>query len=125
MSHFAKVYLDGVVETVIFAEQDFIDSLPIEEGYTWVQTSYNTKGNLHYSPITGLPDDGIPLRKNYAQIGGIYDINKDAFIPPQPFNSWLLDDETCLWYPPTPKPNEPGKYYYWGEMKQEWIEFTP
>jgi len=125
MSHFAKVYMDGVVENVIVAEQDFIDSLPVEEGFTWIQTSYNTKGNIHYDPITNLPDGGIPFRKNYAQLGGTYDAVKDAFIPPQTYNSWILDEETCLWIPPIPKPKVSGKHYYWGEIKQNWIEFIP
>ena len=124
MSHFAKVYMDGVVEEVIVAEQDYIDSLPVEEGYTWIKTSYNTKGNVHYSPITSIPDGGIPFRKNYAQIGGTYDAVRDAFIPQQPFNSWILDDETCLWMPPIPKPDD-GKLYYWGEVMGKWIEFIP
>jgi hypothetical protein len=125
MSHFAKVYMDGVVENIIVAEQDFIDSLPVEEGYTWVQTSYNTKGNVHYDPITNLPDGGLPFRKNYAQLGGTYDAVKDAFIPPQTYNSWILDEETCLWIPPIPKPEISGKHYYWDEIKQNWIEFIP
>tara|TARA_R110001632_G_scaffold160997_1_gene279356 strand:- start:13 stop:285 length:273 start_codon:yes stop_codon:yes gene_type:complete len=86
MSHFAKV-VDGIVETVIVAEQDFIDT---QEG-TWVQTSYNTYGGVHSLGNT-------PLRKNYAGIGSVYDAGRDAFYAPQPSEgTWTLDEDTCLW----------------------------
>ena len=86
MSHFAKV-VDGVVEIVLVAEQDFIDT---QEG-TWVQTSYNTYGGVH-------SDGKTPLRKNYAGAGFIYDTDRDAFIPPKPSEGeWNLDEDTCLW----------------------------
>tara|TARA_R110000764_G_scaffold232235_1_gene324474 strand:+ start:385 stop:654 length:270 start_codon:yes stop_codon:yes gene_type:complete len=85
MSHFAKV-VDGVVEIVIVAEQDFIDA---QEG-TWVQTSYNTYGGVH---VNG----GTPLRKNYAGIGSVYDAGRDAFYAPQPSENATLDEDTCLW----------------------------
>ena len=86
MSHFAKV-VDGIVETVIVAEQDFIDT---QEG-TWVQTSYNTGGGVHSTGKT-------PLRKNYAGIGSVYDAGRDAFYAPQPSEgTWTLDENTCLW----------------------------
>ena len=87
MSHFAKV-VDGVVEIVIVAEQDFIDDHC--EG-TWVQTSYNTYGGVH-------SDGKTPLRKNYAGVGYTYDEDRDAFIPPKPSEGeWSLDEDTCLW----------------------------
>jgi len=120
LSHFAKVE-DGIVTQVIVAEQDFIDT---QEG-TWVQTSYNTRGGVHYSPETGSPDGGVALRKNYAGIGFTYDAVRDAFIPPQPYPSWLLNEDTCLWEAPVPHPND-GKLYNWNEDTVSWVELpTP
>lgn len=112
MSHFAKVE-NGIVTQVIVAEQDVIDSGLFGTG--WVQTSYNTHAGQH--------PDGRPLRKNYAGIGYIYDSTRDAFIPLQPYASWILDDNTCLWNPPTPMPTD-GKLYYWDEPSLTWIEST-
>ena len=89
MAHFAKVE-DGIVTQVIVAEQDVIDSGLFGDG--WVQTSYNTQGGQH-------PEDR-PLRKNFAGIGFAYDAERDAFIPPQNYPSWALNEETCLWEPP-------------------------
>lgn len=115
MSHFAKV-VDGKVTQVIVAEleffQTFVDSSPGE----WIQTSYNTHGGVH---ATG----GTPLRKNYAGIGFTYDRTKDAFIPPQPFASWVLDDNTCLWNAPVAMPTD-GKAYSWDEATKAWVEVT-
>jgi len=112
MSHFAKVE-NGIVTQVIVAEQDVIDSGLFGTG--WVQTSYNTHAGQH-------PDDR-PLRKNYAAIGYTYDSTRDAFIPLQPYASWILDDNTCLWNPLTPMPTD-GKLYYWDEPSLTWIEST-
>jgi len=111
MAHFAKV-LDGKVLNVIVAEQDFIDNFIDSSAGEWIQTSYNTRGGQH---ILG----GTPLRKNYAGIGFTYDKEKDAFIPPQPYPSWTLDDETCLWNSPIPMP-EDGNFYEWNETDQQW-----
>ena len=111
MSHFAKVNLNRIVETVIVAEQDFIDTLP----GIWIQTSYNTLGGVH---LLG----GTPLRKNYAGIGYTYDIDKDAFIPPQPYPSWTLNEETCLWEAPTPRPDYENRWD-WDETSLSWIKF--
>lgn len=108
MSHFARVENSVVVE-VIVAEQDFIDSLP--NASSWVQTSYNTSGGEH--------PEGRPLRKNYAGVGYIYDPIRDAFIPPKPFNSWVLDDYTCCWASPVPYPTD-GKDYTWDEPTVSW-----
>lgn len=117
MSHFAKVQ-DGLVVQVLVAEQDFIDTLP--DAQAWVQTSYNTRGGLHHGP-DGQPD-GLPqLRKNFAGIGYAYDAARDAFIPPQPYPSWLLDEATCLWGPPVPYPDD-GVPYRWDEDTQAWVE---
>ena len=113
MSHFAKV-VDGVVTQVIVAEpeffQTFVDSSPGE----WIQTSYNTHGGEHKL-------GGTPLRKNYAGIGFTYDRVKDAFIPPKPFASWLLNEDTCLWDAPVAMPDD-GKIYEWDETTVNWVE---
>ena len=115
MSHYAKVE-NGIVTQVIVAEQDFINTLPNKD---WVQTSYNTYGNVHYGSDR-KPDGGIALRKNYATVGSIYDALRDAFYTPSPFPSWLLNETTYLWEPPIPYP-EDGKDYLWNEEKQEWV----
>lgn len=113
MAHFAKV-VDGKVSQVIVAEleffQTFVDSSPGE----WIQTSYNTHGGVH---ATG----GTPMRKNYAGIGFTYDRTRDAFIPPQPFASWTLNDSTCLWNAPVAMPID-GKQYAWDEATTAWVE---
>ena len=93
MAHFALVNAQGIVEQVIVAEQDVIDSGLFGNPSSWVQTSYNTHGGVH-------ANGGTPLRKNYAGIGFTYDSVRDAFIPPKPYNTWVLDEETCLWNPP-------------------------
>lgn len=120
MSHFAKVE-NGVVTQVIVAEQDFIDSGLVGGG--WVQTSYNTRGGVHYGP-DGQPDEGVALRKNYAGVGYAYDAERDAFIPPKFFQSWVLDENTCLWEPPVPMPTD-EKVYKWDEEIVSWVEDTP
>ena len=119
MSHFAKV-VDGIVTQVIVAEpeffQTFVDSSPGE----WIQTSYNTHGGQH-------SNGGTPLRKNYAGIGYSYDRTKDAFIPPKPYPSWVLNEETCLWNAPTPKPTPDlvlPDYYEWDETTTSWVQRT-
>jgi hypothetical protein len=113
MAHFAKV-VDGVVTQVIVAEpeffQTFVDSSPGE----WIQTSYNTLGGEHKL-------GGTPLRKNYAGIGFTYDRTKDAFIPPKPFASWVLNESTCLWGAPVAMPQD-GKFYSWDEETTNWVE---
>ena len=113
MAHFAKVN-NGIVEQVIVAEPEFfttfVDSSPGE----WIQTSYNTSGGVHKL-------GGTPLRKNFAGIGFTYDRTKDAFIPPKPFNSWLLNETTCLWEAPTPMPQD-DKVYNWDEATTSWVE---
>lgn len=112
MSHFAYVNSDGIVEQVIVAEQDVIDSGLFGNPLRWVQTSYNTFGGEHRL-------GGTPLRKNYAGIGYKYDSILDAFIPPKPYNSWVLNKNTCLWESPIPYPND-GNSYVWNEEKQSW-----
>ena len=110
MSHYAKVE-NGVVTQVIVAEQDVIDSGLFGSG--WVQTSYNTSGGQH--------PQNTPLRKNYAGVGYTYDANRDAFIPPKPYASWQLDEDTCLWNSPVAMPTD-DKKYQWDESTTSWIE---
>ena len=117
MSHFAKVE-NGKVVQVIVAEQDVIDSGIF--GHGWVQTSYNTRGNVHYGQ-DGQPDGGVALRGNYAGIGYTYDEANDVFYAPQPFPSWTLNNQTWLWEAPVPYPND-GKLYRWDEDTTSWIE---
>lgn len=113
MAHFAKV-VDGKVSQVIVAEPEFFDTFVDTSPGQWIQTSYNTHGGVH---ING----GTPLRKNYAGVGYSYDPVRDAFIPPQPFPSWLLNDDSCLWDPPVPMPTD-GKLYVWDEPTLSWVE---
>lgn len=117
MAHYARINAYNIVEQVIVADQEFINSL--EDATSWIQTSYNTLGGKHYNPETNLEDNGVPLRKNYAGLGFTYDATRDAFIPPQPFLSWELNETTCLWEPPQPYP-EDGHYYTWNEDALKW-----
>ena len=94
MGHHAKV-LNGIVTQVIVAEPEFFDTFVDTSPGEWIQTSYNTHGGQH--------PEGRPLRKNYAGIGFTYDRERDAFIPPKPDDSWVLNEETCLWEEPTQK----------------------
>tara|TARA_Y100000296_G_scaffold65719_1_gene77447 strand:- start:119 stop:487 length:369 start_codon:yes stop_codon:yes gene_type:complete len=120
MSHFAEIK-DGIVQRVLVIEQDVLDSGNWGDPDNWIQTSYNTRGGIHYAPNSNTPDDGIALRKNYAGKGYTYDQTRDAFIPPQPYPSWLLDEETCLWNAPIPRPDD-GKMYDWNEDTTSWVE---
>ena len=121
MAHFAKV-VDGVVTKVVVAEQEFFDTFVDDSPGDWIQTSYNTHGGVHYGQ-DGQPDGGIALRKNYAGIGYTYDYDRDAFIPTQPFASWTLNEDSCLWQPPVPRPND-GKRYVWNENIVNWTEIV-
>jgi len=120
MAHFAKVN-NGIVEQVIVAEPEFFDTFVDSSPGQWIQTSYNTRGGKHYNPETGelSADQSKALRKNYAGIGFTYDAAKDAFIPPKPFNSWLLDEDTCLWNAPVAYPDD-GGLYQWNEETTSW-----
>ena len=122
MGHFAKVS-NGIVTRVIVAEADFFNNFVDDSPGQWIQTSYNTRGGVHYQPNTNEPseDQSKALRKNYAGIGYTYDSTRDAFIPPQPFNSWTLDEDTCLWDSPVPYPTD-GKLYKWNEEILNWEE---
>ena len=114
MAHFAKIE-DGIVTQVNVVDEEYFHANR-ETRYTgtWVQTSYNTQGGVH---LLG----GTPLRKNYAGIGYTYDETRDAFIPPKPFNSWLLNEDTCQWDAPVAYPTD-DKRYQWDEEQQQWTE---
>jgi len=123
MAHYAKVN-NGIVEQVIVAEAEFFDTFVDSSPGEWIQTSYNTRGGVHYSPETGEPDDGTPLRKNFAGVGFTYDSALDAFYTPQPYSSWTLKEDTCLWEAPVAYPDD-DKMYSWNEETQSWDEVTP
>lgn len=112
MAHFAKVN-NGIVEQVIVAEPEFFNTFVDSSPGQWIQTSYNTYGGVHI-------DGGTPLRMNYAGIGFTYDATKDAFIPPKPFPSWVLNESTCLWDAPVAYP-EGGLMYRWDEPTTSWV----
>lgn len=99
------------------------DELTARTGDVYKQTSYNTRGGVHYNPETGEPsaDQSKALRKNYAGLGYTYDATRDAFIPPKPYASWVLNEDTCLWDAPVPYPTD-GKRYTWDEATTSWVE---
>jgi hypothetical protein len=121
MAHFAEIDKNNIVTRVLVVDnseenngQVFLaDTLGL--GGTWIKTSYNTFGGVH-------SNGGTPLRKNYAGIGYTYDSSRDAFIPPKPFNSWMLNEDTCLWDAPTPMPVQEGKVFKWVEEDLNWQE---
>ena len=116
MSHFAQV-IDGIVQQVIVAEQDFIDTL--ENPSQWIQTSYNTRWNVHYINGTDTPSGSSAFRGNYAGKGDIYDAENDVFYAQQPYPSWTLNKNKWAWESPVPYPND-GNNYLWDETSQQW-----
>ena len=121
MSHFAKV-LDGTVVQVIVAGPEFFDTFVDSSPGQWIQTSYNTRGGVHYDQ-DGNPDGGVALRGNYAGIGYTYDQANDVFYAPQPFASWTLDQTKWMWQSPVPYPAD-GKLYRWDEATKNWVEVS-
>jgi hypothetical protein len=126
MTHFAKLNENNVVVFVTAGRQeDDGKELELTErtGDVYRQTSYNTRGGVHYHPETGEPsaDQSKALRYNYAGIGFTYDEERDAFIPPKPFDSWVLDEATCLWTAPIEYPAD-GGVYQWDESLGDWVE---
>jgi hypothetical protein len=119
MSHFAKV-VDGKVTQVIVAEADFFNNFVDTSPGQWLQTSYNTRGNVHYGQ-DGQPDGGVALNKNYAGIGYTWD--GTGFAAPQPYPSWTLNQDTYLWESPVPYPTD-DKQYTWDEATTSWVEVT-
>ena len=130
MAHFAKV-VNGTVTNVIVAEPEFFDTFVDDSPVEWIQTSYNTRYGKHYEPNSDTlsSDQSKALRKNYAIIGGTYDATRDAFLPPHRYASWTLNEDTCVYDPPIPMPND-GKYYDWDESAYQadntkgWVEIT-
>ena len=121
MAHYALIDENNIVVNVIVGrdENEVVDGVSDWEahysevtGFRVLRTSYNTSGGSHLN-------DGVPFRKNYAGIGYTYDENRDAFIPPKPFESWVLNEDTCLWESPAPYPSD-GERYTWDEELQEW-----
>jgi len=128
MSHFAKLDENNIVTFVTVGRQEDDgreEELIARTGDVYKQTSYNTRGGVHYDPETGEPseDQTKALRKNYAGIGFTYDEERDAFIPPKPFDSWVLDEDTCLWVAPVEYPAD-GADYVWDEETGNWSEVT-
>ena len=123
MSHFAKLDENNVVTFVTVGRQED-DGLEAElserTGDVYKQTSYNTRGGVHYTDGVPSEDQTKALRFNYAGIGFTYDEERDAFIPPKPFESWVLDEYTCLWVAPVPYP-EDGEPYSWDESEGSWV----
>jgi hypothetical protein len=123
MSHFAKIENNIVTFVTVGRQED--DGLELElcerTGDTYRQTSYNTRGGVHYTDGEPSADQTKALRKNYAGIGYTFDEERDAFIPPKPFESWLLDEDTCLWEAPVEYPTD-GGIYAWDEESLSWIE---
>lgn len=127
MAHYAKVK-DGVVTQVIVAEPEFFDTFVDTEPGEWVQTSYNTFGGKHYTEDedgvrTESADQSKALRKNYAGVGYIYDAVKDAFYAPQPYDSWTLDEDSCLWEAPIAYPSDEF-VYEWNEESGVWEQMS-
>lgn len=120
MAHFAEIDKNGTVLRVLVTDNNMpnegLDWLESRLGGTWIKTSYNTKEGKH---LTG----GTPLRKNFASVGMTYDSERDAFLPPKPFESWVLNEETCQWESPIPKPDD-EKIYEWDEETTSWLEVT-
>jgi hypothetical protein len=118
MAHYAFLESNNIVTEVIVGKDEGEDGIDWEQWYgdfrgqTCKRTSYNTSGGVHLS-------GGTPFRKNYAGIGFTYDPQRDAFIPPKPFDSWILNEDSCLWQAPVSYPND-GKKYAWNEPNQSW-----
>ena len=117
MAHFAQIDENNIVTQVIAGVDEPVDGETLYAeitGLVWKKTSYNTLGGQHSL-------GGTPFRKNYAGVGYTYDAQRDAFIPPQPYASWSLDEQTCQWNAPTPYPND-GNIYSWDESTLTWTQ---
>jgi hypothetical protein len=115
MAHYAKVE-NTLVTQVIVAEAEFFDTFVDSSPGEWVQTSYNTHGGVH-------SEGNTPLRKNYAGLGYTYDTARDAFIAPQPYPSWVLNETSCIYEAPVPCPTD-DLMYSWDEDTTSWVETT-
>lgn len=124
MAHYAKVS-NGKVVKVIVAEASFFDNFVDDSPGTWIQTSYNTRGGVHYQPNSDIPssDQSLALRGNYAALGYTYDSTLDAFLKPKPYPSWILDETTYTWNAPISRPTGSAsmdQYYEWNESSNNW-----
>ena len=123
MAHYAFLDANNIVTEVIVGKDENEGGIDWEQHYgefrgqVCKRTSYNTRGGVH-------DHGGVPFRKNYAGIGYIYDPQRDAFIPPKPFPSWKLVEQSCLWDAPIPYPND-GNRYFWDEETQQWNKYDP
>ena len=128
MAHYAVLNTDNTVTMVFVGRDDVVTGIDdwetyyAPEGFTVKQTSYNTSGGVHYTDGEPSADQSKALRFNYAGIGFTYDENRDAFIPPQPYASWVLDETTCLWVAPIAYPAEGA--HTWDEQAGDWVEVT-
>jgi len=128
MAHYAVLDSGNTVTMVFVGRDDVVDGIDdwedyyAPEGFTVKQTSYNTYGGVHYTDGEPSADQSKALRFNYAGIGFTYDENRDAFIPPQPYASWVLDEDTCLWVAPIAYPAE--GMHTWDEQAGDWVEVT-
>jgi hypothetical protein len=125
MAHFAKLDENNLVTFVTVGRQEddgLEEELNARTGDVYRQTSYNTRGGVHYTDGEPSDDQSKALRYNYAGIGFTYDENRDAFIPPQPYASWVLDEATCLWVAPIAYPAE--GVHVWDEQAGDWVEVT-
>lgn len=122
MAHYAFLDENNIVTHVIVGKDEGEDGVDWEQFYGAVRTSYNTSGGIYYNPETNQPaqDQSKAFRKNYAGIGYSYDPVRDAFIPPKPFNSWILDEFSCTWKPPIDYPSD-GDKYTWNENSLQWV----
>ena len=128
MAHFAKINNLGIVVFVtVGRDEDNGKELELSArtGDTYRQTSYNTRGGIHYQPNSREPseDQSKALRKHIAGIGYTYDETRDAFIPPQNYPSWILNEDTCRWEAPVAYPDD-GKVYDWNEETKSWVELA-
>ena len=126
MAHFAKIDGNNLVTEVLVIDQVEINTGNWGDSAQWVQTSYNTRGGVYYTPGTTTPDpdQSKAFRKNFAGVGMVWDAGRDMFYWPQPFLSWTLDEQTGSWVSPVPlvcPPNEEA-HYHWDEGKQEWVD---
>jgi len=128
LAHFAKLDENNIVTFVTVGRQEDDGreaELSARTGDVYKQTSYNTRGGVHYTDGVLSEDQTKAFRKNYAGLGYTYDAGRDAFIPPKPYASWLLNEDTCLWDAPVAMPEDAGtgdKRYTWDEDTISWVE---
>jgi hypothetical protein len=130
LSHFAKLDENNIVTFVTVGRQEDDGQeavLSARTGDVYKQTSYNTRGGVHYTDGVPSEDQTKAFRKNYAGLGYTYDAGRDAFIPQKPYASWVLNETTCLWDAPVAMPEdagtgEPPKRYTWDEDTISWVE---